>query len=42
MKGYVRNCAHLEGSMLEGYTIEEAIKCRVDYIKDGKPIGVTV
>jgi hypothetical protein len=42
MKGYVRNCAHPEGSMIEGYTTEEVIKCYADYIKDGKPIGVPV
>jgi hypothetical protein len=42
MKGYVRNRAHLEGSMIEGYTIEEVIECYAYYIKDGKPIGVLV
>jgi hypothetical protein len=42
MKGYVCNRAHPEGSMIEGYTIEEIIECCVDYIKDGKPIGVLV
>jgi hypothetical protein len=42
MKGYVHNCAHPEGSMIEGYTTEEVIECFVDYIKDGKPIGVPV
>jgi hypothetical protein len=42
MKGYVRNCAHPEGSMIEGYTTEEVVECYVDYIKDGKPIGVPV
>jgi hypothetical protein len=26
MKGYVHNHAHLEGSMIEGYTIEEVIE----------------
>jgi hypothetical protein len=36
MKGYVHNCAHTEGSMVEGYTIEEVIECCVDYIKDKK------
>ena len=40
IKGYVRNRAHPEGSMIEGYTTEEVIECYVDYIKDGKPIGV--
>jgi hypothetical protein len=39
---YVHNCAHPEGSMIEGYTTEEVIKCYTDYIKDGKPIGVPV
>jgi hypothetical protein len=42
MKGYVRNHAHLEGSMMEGYTTEEVIECCVNYTKDGKPIGVPV
>jgi hypothetical protein len=42
MKGYVHNCAHLEGSMIEGYPIEEVIECCVDYIKDGKLIGVSI
>jgi hypothetical protein len=42
MKGYVRNSAHPEGSMIEGYTNEEVIECYADYIKDGKPIGVPV
>jgi hypothetical protein len=42
MKGYVRNCAHPEGSMIEGYTTEEVIKFYTDYIKDGKPIHVPV
>jgi hypothetical protein len=42
MKGYVRNSAHPEGSMIEGYTTEEVIECYAYYIKDGKPIGVLV
>jgi hypothetical protein len=42
MKGYVRNRAHPDGSMIEGYTTEEVIECYVDYINDGKPIGVPV
>jgi hypothetical protein len=42
MKGYVCNRAHLEGSMVEGYTTEKVIERCVDYIKDGKPIGVQV
>jgi hypothetical protein len=28
--------------MIEGYTTEEVIKCCIDYIKVGKPIGVPV
>jgi hypothetical protein len=43
MKGYVRNRAHPEGSMIEGYTTEKIIDCYADYIKDNeKPIGVLV
>jgi hypothetical protein len=40
MKGYVRNHAHPERSMIEGYTTEEVIECCVDYMKDGNLIGV--
>jgi hypothetical protein len=40
MKGYVRNRAHPEGSMIEGYTTEEVIECYIDYIKDGKLIDI--
>jgi hypothetical protein len=42
MKGYVCNHAHPEGSMIEGYTIEEVVESYADYMKDGKPIGVLV
>jgi hypothetical protein len=42
MKGYVHNCAHPKGSMIDGYTTEDVIECYIDYIKDGKPIGVLV
>jgi hypothetical protein len=42
MKGYVRNHPQPEGSMIEGYTTEEVIKCCIDYMKDGNPIGVLV
>jgi hypothetical protein len=42
MKSYVCNRAHLEDSMIEGYTTEEVIECYTDYIKDGKPKGVLV
>jgi hypothetical protein len=42
MKSNVCNHAHPECSMIEGYTTNEAIECYVDYIKDGKPIGIPV
>jgi hypothetical protein len=42
LKGYVRNCAHPEGSMIEGYTTEEVIECYKEYMKNGNPIGVLV
>jgi hypothetical protein len=42
MKGYIRNRAHPEGSMIAGYTTEEVLECCVDYMKDGNPIGVLV
>jgi hypothetical protein len=40
MKGYVCNCAHPKGSMIEGYTTKEVLECYNDYIKDGKLLGV--
>jgi hypothetical protein len=42
MNGYAHNHAHAKGSMIEGYTTEKVIECCVDYIKDGKLIGVLV
>jgi hypothetical protein len=42
MKGYVRNRAHPEGSMIEGYITKEVVECYADYIKGGKPIGILV
>jgi hypothetical protein len=36
------NCAHPEGSTMEGYTIEEVVECCVDYIKNGKWIGLPI
>jgi hypothetical protein len=42
MKGYVRNCTHPKGSMTVGNTTEEVIECCIDYIKDGKLLGVPV
>jgi hypothetical protein len=32
MKGYVRNRAHPEGSMIESYIIEKVIECFTDYM----------
>jgi hypothetical protein len=42
MKAYVRNHAHPEGSIMEGYTIEEVVECCADYVKDGKWIGLPI
>jgi hypothetical protein len=42
LKSYVWNRAHLEGSIMEGYTIEEVVECCADYIKGGKMIGLLI
>ncbi|XP_052137336.1 uncharacterized protein LOC127755701 [Oryza glaberrima] len=42
LKGCVWNRAHPEGSMIEGYTTEEVVECCIDYLKDGKAIGLPV
>jgi hypothetical protein len=42
LKAYVRNHAHPEGSIMEGYTTEEVVKCCMDYVKDGKWIGLPI
>jgi hypothetical protein len=42
LKANVRNRVHPEGSILEGYTTEDVVKCCVDYIKDGKQIGLLI
>ena len=39
---YVHNRAYPEGSMIEAYTIEEAINCCMKYIRDGNAIGLPV
>jgi hypothetical protein len=39
MKGYVRNHAHPEGSMIEGYRTEEVAECYGDYINNGRLSG---
>ena len=40
LKGYVRNRAHPEGSIIEGYTTEEVIEFCVDYMLETPSIGV--
>jgi hypothetical protein len=42
LKAYVRYSAHPEGSIMEGYTTEEVVECCVDYVKDGKRIGLPI
>nr|CAD37092.3 OSJNBa0042N22.16 [Oryza sativa Japonica Group]CAE76043.1 B1248C03.2 [Oryza sativa Japonica Group] len=42
LKGYVRNRAHPEGSMVEGYSTEEVVECCIDYLKDGYAIGFAI
>jgi hypothetical protein len=36
LKAYMWNRAHLEGSIMEDYTIEEVVKYCADYVKHGK------
>ncbi|XP_066160061.1 uncharacterized protein [Oryza sativa Japonica Group] len=40
LKTYVRNRAKPEGSIIEGYTTEEAIEFCIDYMAETDPIGV--
>jgi hypothetical protein len=42
LKSYVRNRAHPEGSIIEGYTTKEVVECCVDYVKDAKRIGLPI
>jgi hypothetical protein len=42
LKSYVQNCAHPEGSLMEGYTTEEVVDYCADYVKDGKRIGLSI
>jgi hypothetical protein len=42
LKAYVHNRAHLEGCIMECYTTEEVVKCCMDYVKDGKQIGLPI
>jgi hypothetical protein len=42
LKAYVRNRAHAEDSIMEGYTTEEVVECCTDYVKDRKWIGLPI
>ena len=42
LKGYVRNCAHPKGSMVESYNTEQVVECFIDYLNNGKTIGIHV
>jgi hypothetical protein len=42
LKSYVWNCAHPEGSIMEGYTTEEVDECCAEYVKDEKRIGLPI
>jgi hypothetical protein len=42
LKTYVQNRAHPKGSIIEGYTTEEVVECCMDYVKDGKQIGLPI
>jgi hypothetical protein len=33
---------HPEGSIMEGYTTEEVVKCYADYVKDEKRISLPI
>jgi hypothetical protein len=42
LKSYVRNHAHPEDSIMEGYTTEEVIECCADYVRDRKRIDLPI
>jgi hypothetical protein len=42
LKSYVRNRAHSEGFIMEGYTTEEVVECCMNYVKDRKRIGLLI
>jgi hypothetical protein len=42
LKSYMQNRAHSKGSIIKGYTTEEVVECCVDYVKDGKRIGIPI
>jgi hypothetical protein len=42
LKAYVWNRPYPEVSIMESYTIKEVVECCMDYINDGKRIGLPV
>jgi hypothetical protein len=42
LKACMWNSAHPEGCIMKGYTIEEVVECCVDYVEDGKRIGLPI
>jgi hypothetical protein len=42
LKSYVRNRAHPEGCIMEGFTTKEVVECCADYVKDEKRIGLPI
>jgi hypothetical protein len=42
LKSYVRNRAHPENSIMEGYTTEEFVEYCADYVRDGKRIYLSI
>ena len=39
---YAHNHSYPKGSMIEAYTMEEAIKCCAKYIRDGNAFGLPI
>jgi hypothetical protein len=42
LKAYVRNRAHPDSSIMEGYRTEKVVECCMDYVKDGKWICLPI
>jgi hypothetical protein len=42
LNAYAWNHVHPEGCIIKGYTTEEVVECCVDYVKDGKQIGLPI
>jgi hypothetical protein len=40
LKSFIRNWAYPEGSMVQGYYIEEAVEWALNYVDSSNPIGV--